>query len=73
MRVPKSLIIFIFHNKEFLKITVDICDLIGLYVAMTKIAGKCEIKYLVAGIGWASAELIMTKLFFILKKFHNFL
>ena len=48
---------------EFLKITVDIGDLVGLYLAMTKIAGKCEIKYLVAGVGWASAELIMTKFF----------
>ncbi|RNA09230.1 transmembrane protein -like [Brachionus plicatilis] len=48
---------------EFLKITVDFGDLIGLYVAMTQIAGKCEIKYLVAGVGWASAELIMTKFF----------
>jgi hypothetical protein len=47
--------------KEFLKITVDLGDLIGLHIAMTKIAGKCEIKYLVAGVGWASAELIMTK------------
>jgi hypothetical protein len=36
-------------------------DLIGLHIAMTKIAGKCEIKYLVAGVGWASAELITTK------------
>jgi hypothetical protein len=36
-------------------------DLIGLHIAMTKIAGKCEIKYLVAGVGWASAELLMTR------------
>ncbi len=32
---------------------------------MTRIAGKCEIKYLVAGVGWASAELIMTKYIFL--------
>lgn len=48
---------------EFLKITVDIGDIIGLHLAMTRIAGKCEIKYLIAGVGWASAELIMTKFF----------
>lgn len=48
---------------EFLKTTVDLGDLIGLYISMTKIAGKCEIKYLIAGVGWASAELIMTKFF----------
>jgi hypothetical protein len=28
---------------------------------MTKIAGKCEIKYLIAGVGWATAELITTR------------
>jgi hypothetical protein len=50
-----------FVTKEFLKTTVDLGDLIGLHIAMTKIAGKCEIKYLVAGVGWASAELITTK------------
>lgn len=48
---------------EFMKTTVDLGDLIGLYIAMTRIAGKCEIKYLIAGVGWASAELIMTKFF----------
>lgn len=55
------IVLTFFFVKEFLKITVDLGDLIGLYIAMTKISGKCEIKYLVAGIGWASAELIMTK------------
>ncbi len=46
-----------------MKTTVDLGDLVGLYIAMTRIAGKCEIKYLIAGVGWASAELIMTKFF----------
>lgn len=46
---------------EFLKTTIDIGDLIGLYIAMTKISGRSEIKYLITGAGWASAELIMTK------------
>jgi hypothetical protein len=36
-------------------------DLLGLHIAMTRIAGKCEIKYLIAGVGWATAELVMTK------------
>jgi len=51
----------IIFRKEFFQTTVDLGDLIGLYVSMTKIAGKCEIKYLIAGVGWASAELVMTK------------
>lgn len=47
---------------EFLKNTVDVADLIGLHIVMTKLAGKGEIKFLVAGLGWASAELVMTRL-----------
>jgi hypothetical protein len=46
---------------EFLKTTIDVGDLIGLYIAITKVSGRSEIKYLIAGAGWASAELIMTK------------
>ena len=44
-----------------MKTSIDIGDLVGLYLALTKISGKCEIKYLIAGAGWATAELIMTK------------
>lgn len=51
----------LFFIQEFLKTTVDIADIFGLYFVMTKIAGKCEIKYLIAGVGWATADLIMTK------------
>jgi len=47
---------------EFLRSTVDIADLVGLHLVMTKIAGKGELKVLVAGIGWATAELVMTRL-----------
>ncbi|GIX92958.1 transmembrane protein 147 [Caerostris darwini] len=45
---------------ELLKNTVDVADLIGLHVVMTKFAGKGETKFLVAGLGWASAEFLMT-------------
>lgn len=45
------------------KYTVDFADLVGLHFIMTQIAGKGELKILVAGIGWATAELIMTKFF----------
>ncbi|GFS57977.1 transmembrane protein 147 [Trichonephila clavipes] len=47
---------------ELLKNTVDVADLIGLHIVMTKFAGKGETKFLVAGLGWASAELLMTRL-----------
>jgi len=45
---------------EFLKTTVDLADLFGLYLVMSKIAGKGKLKFMIAGMGWASAELIAT-------------
>jgi hypothetical protein len=48
---------------EFFKTSTDVCDLIGIHLAMTRIAGKCEIKYLIAAAGWSGAELVMTKFF----------
>ncbi|XP_046852162.1 transmembrane protein 147-like [Xenia sp. Carnegie-2017] len=47
---------------EFLKCTVDVADLFGLYITMSKIPGRGELKLLVAALGWATAELVMTKL-----------
>lgn len=44
-----------------MKSTIDLADLLGLYFVMSKIAGKGEIKFLVAGLGWATAELLMTR------------
>jgi len=46
---------------EFFKTTVDIVDLVGLHLVMSRTSGKAEIKFLVAGVGWATAELIMTR------------
>ncbi|XP_064617629.1 BOS complex subunit TMEM147-like [Liolophura sinensis] len=46
---------------EFMKSTVDLTDLVGLYFVMTKIAGKGQLKFMAASMGWATAELIMTK------------
>lgn len=37
--------------QEFLKSTVDIADLVGLHLVMTRIARKGELKVLVAGVG----------------------
>ncbi|XP_012945381.1 transmembrane protein 147 [Aplysia californica] len=46
---------------EFLKSTVDIADLIGLHIVMSKFAGKGQLKFMIAGMGWATAELIVTR------------
>lgn len=47
--------------QEFLKNTVDILDLVGLHFVMTRLLGKTDLKYLVAALGWTSAELVVTK------------
>lgn len=46
---------------EFMKCTVDLADLVGIYFVMSRIAGKGQLKFMVAGIGWATAELVMTR------------
>ncbi|KAK2573889.1 Transmembrane protein 147 [Acropora cervicornis] len=48
-------------SKEFLKSTVDIADLVGLHLVMTRIARKGELKVLVAGVGWGTMELAVTR------------
>ena len=40
---------------------MDIVDLVGLHLVMSRTSGKAEVKFLVAGVGWATAELIMTR------------
>ncbi|KAK2178447.1 hypothetical protein NP493_543g01027 [Ridgeia piscesae] len=46
---------------EFLKCTVDFADLVGLHFVMSKVAGKGQLKFMIAGMGWATAELVMTR------------
>ncbi|KAF5300001.1 hypothetical protein FQR65_LT09257 [Abscondita terminalis] len=46
---------------EFLKSTVDLADLIGLYAVLSSIPGKGHSKILTAGIGWATAEVILSR------------
>ncbi|UYV62928.1 TMEM147 [Cordylochernes scorpioides] len=46
---------------EVMKCSVDMCDLIGLYLVMSRVAGKGDTKFLVAGLGWATAELAVTR------------
>ncbi|XP_030750752.1 transmembrane protein 147 [Sitophilus oryzae] len=46
---------------EFFKDTVDLADLVGLYFVLNGIPGKGHSKVLTAGIGWATAELILSR------------
>ena len=51
---------------EFLKLTVDLADLIGLHMIMQRfVAGKGTVKILVAGVGWAFAEFLLTRVIFL--------
>merc|ERR1712001_793043 len=50
---------------EFLKLTVDTADIVGLYLIIQRVAGKGQVKVLVAGLGWAFAELILTRIIFL--------
>merc|ERR1719188_2538238 len=49
----------------FLRATVDMADLIGIYLVMSRVSGKGSVKVLVAGLGWAMAELVLTRLVFL--------
>lgn len=46
---------------EFMKSTVDLGDLIGFYLILTSVVGKGEMRFMIAGLGWATAELVMTR------------
>merc|ERR1719309_124502 len=46
--------------QDFLRATVDLADLVGIYLVMQRVSGKGQVKVLVAGLGWAFAELVLT-------------
>ncbi|CAG9579127.1 unnamed protein product [Danaus chrysippus] len=50
---------------EILKATVDFADLFGLYFALNSIPGKGHAKILTAAVGWASAEVLVTRSVFL--------
>merc|ERR1712004_384637 len=52
---------FDFFN-DFLRATVDMADLVGIYLVMSRVSGKGSVKVLIAGLGWAFAELVLTRL-----------
>lgn len=51
----------LFVFQEFMKATVDLADLLGLHLVMSRNAGKGEYKIMVAAMGWATAELVMSR------------
>lgn len=44
---------------------MDLVDLFGLYLVIQRVAGKGQVKVLVAGVGWAFAELVLTRVIFL--------
>ena len=48
-----------------LQATVDMADLVGIYLVMSRVSGKGSVKVLIAGLGWAFAELVLTRVIFL--------
>ncbi|XP_020297039.1 transmembrane protein 147 [Pseudomyrmex gracilis] len=46
---------------EFLKSSIDLADLVGILLVLNSIPGKGHAKVLTAGIGWAGAEVLLTR------------
>ncbi|XP_053978912.1 BOS complex subunit TMEM147 [Hylaeus anthracinus] len=46
---------------EFLKTSIDLADLVGILLVLNGIPGKGHAKVLTAGIGWAGAEVLLTR------------
>ncbi|XP_013149123.1 PREDICTED: transmembrane protein 147 [Papilio polytes] len=46
---------------ELLKATVDFADLFGMYFALNSVPGKAHAKILTTAIGWASAEVAVSR------------
>ena len=49
-------------DNSLLQATVDMADLVGIYLVMSRVSGKGSVKVLIAGLGWAFAELVLTRL-----------
>ncbi|TRY78691.1 hypothetical protein TCAL_04238 [Tigriopus californicus] len=49
----------------FMKATVDLVDIVGLYLVIQRIGGKGQVKVLASGLGWAFAELLLTRIIFL--------
>lgn len=53
--------VFFFFIQEFSKYSIDLFDLVGILLVLNGIPGKGHSKILTAGIGWAGAEVILTR------------
>lgn len=51
----------LFFFKEFLRCSVDIADLLGIAFVLSRIPGKGHSKLISAGLGWAAAEVILSR------------
>lgn len=52
--------------QEFMKSSIDLADLVGILLVLKSIPGKGHAKVLTAGIGWAGAEVILTRFLLLL-------
>lgn len=50
-----------FRCQEFLRCSVDIFDLLGIAFVLSRIPGKGHSKLISAGLGWAAAEVILSR------------
>jgi len=48
---------------EVLKTTVDLGDLVGLYIIINRTIGKPELKVMIATMGWGGAQAVFSNLF----------
>ncbi|KAF7991499.1 hypothetical protein HCN44_008811 [Aphidius gifuensis] len=46
---------------EFSKYSIDLLDLVGIFLVLNRIPGKGHAKILTAGVGWAGAEVLLTR------------
>lgn len=44
-----------------MKSSVDLADIVGIYFILQSIPGKGHAKVMTAGIGWAGAEILLTR------------
>uniref|UniRef100_A0A8D8RDW6 BOS complex subunit TMEM147 n=1 Tax=Cacopsylla melanoneura TaxID=428564 RepID=A0A8D8RDW6_9HEMI len=46
---------------DLIKLSIDLIDYVGKYLVLSSIPGKGHAKILTAGVGWAGAEVILTR------------
>lgn len=47
--------------QEILRCTIDVADLLGLAIVLSRIPGKGHSKLITAGLGWATAEVVLSR------------